>query len=195
MYSDEAIHIYGELLKTASAVIEEQSIKDAGLRDLLQGAGRVARRAVGMEGLEQAGKNMLESNAQRLGKVVAGPAPGDLAVDRFARRAAKANVRHPNATFPASAPQGAAPAAAAATGQQRLLSPAQIAGGAAVGLGAGAAGYGLGKYRQAEADKTKRNLAFGAGAAAGLALPGMLRGAANMAQSASLAPQSMFGGY
>jgi hypothetical protein len=64
----------------------------------------------------------------------------------------------------------------------------------AAGLGAGA--YGLGQHNQAQADKTTRNVAFGAGAAAGLAAPTVLRGIGNTASGLAMSPTSLLsGGY
>lgn len=184
MYSAEAIQLYGELLKTASEMVEVQFSKEAGVADW-------GRRLLGLHGVEQAGERMLTNPAVR--ETLSGVG----AAAKAAKRApgdAIANMERMLAVKPYLPAEAASTAAGAAT-PQRLLSPAQIAGGAALGLGAGAAGYGLGQHNQAKADKTKRNLAFGAGAAAGLALPGVLRGAANAAQGASLAPANMFGGY
>ncbi len=86
---------------------------------------------------------------------------------------------------------GAAASAAPGAGSPWLRRGAMAGGAGALGLGA----YGLGKNVQEGQDKSKRNLAFGAGAATGLAIPGLLRGAANTAQNVALSPSSLFGGY
>lgn len=87
--------------------------------------------------------------------------------------------------MPGQGAKGAAPAAARAGGGLGPGTMALLGGGALAG---GYGAYRLGRSQQEAEDKSKRNLAFGAGAAVGLAAPAVLRRAGSSLTNLGMYP-------
>lgn len=171
MYSQAAIELYGELLKTAASTLDANGVtgdglfKEAGLWNRLKSVvGRGAKAAV----------PAAESEASRAMRSAA----LDYAYGPAMHQAANEYAYGARGLAGPKKPMGA--------GGKMLL------GAGAVGAAGGA--YGLGRHLQANKDKTNRNLAFGAGAAAGLAAPSVLRGISNTASNLAANPTSLLGG-
>lgn len=164
MYSAASLELYKELLKTASTTVSAELEKNAGVRDrLLRLIGRGGR-AAGVIGTDVA-SHVPATTAGRAAVAAKPPLPfpGNLA-------------NHAPAPGTLAASRGGGMGAGA---------KALFAGGiGASGLGA----YALGQHNQAQADKTQRNLAFGAGAATGLAAPHILKGISGQLSSLAMNP-------
>jgi hypothetical protein len=186
MYSKEAIEAYGEMLKLAGSSVTPEFEKWA-----LTVPGNLGMRPAVSAGRAALG-GTLEATRSAIPK---GPGFFRRALDKFKRPAASPAA--PPALNPFEYPNisgkdlveemmaGASTAKPAGAGAGHML-----AGGlATAGLGVGA--YGLGKHKGQENAKSQRNLAFGAGAAAGLVAPSLLRNVADTAQTVSLSPSSL----
>lgn len=170
MYSAAALELYGELLKQAQASVAGEFEKNAGLRDgLLRLLGRGGRLAdvIGSD----VAAHVPQSAAGRAAVAAKPPLPflGNLA-DRAPAAGTLAAERGRTAV---------------GAGRLGLGTKAMLAGGVgASGLGA----YALGQHNQAVENKTQRNLAFGAGAAAGLAAPHILRTVSGQLNNLAMSP-------
>lgn len=166
-YRSDILSLYGQLFQDAHGALT----KEAGVIDwfgrLIAKPGRIQRAeqyASKLEGQAARHQKAIDDAAHRMGQ---------MEFDVAAAQAAKQKAEQQAAQY--AKEMGELGASPGALGRYKALAAGGLGVGA-LGLGGGALAYGAGKQK-GEADKRRvRNIAFGAGTAAGLAAPQLVRG-------------------